>query len=289
MFMISINDLTFSYRRKQHLFDELQLEIPKGRIYGLLGKNGAGKTTLLKLISGLLFPNKGDIDMEGYNPKHRNPEFLQDIYFVAEEFELPAMTIKQYINLHAPFYPRFKKDQMEHFLSEFELSPERKLNNMSYGQKKKFLVSFGLATNCKLLIMDEPTNGLDIPSKSQFRKIVASSLTEEHTVIVSTHQVRDLDGLIDAVVILDDGRIIFNHTIESVSEKLYFGKGTTKMVDKGAAIYTEDVMGIKTIIAESTNSEPSKVDLELLFNATTTKPEAINNALAQTGKVLENN
>ncbi len=211
--MLNIEKLLFDYEGSDPLFAGLSLDVEAGKIYGLLGKNGVGKTTLLKLMTGLLFPHSGSCKMLNTDTRLRLPEILQEIYFIAEEFYVPNVTAEEYIKYYAPFYPNFDPEIFAHAAGEFELLPKKKLTKLSYGQKKKFLVAFGLAANCKLLLLDEPTNGLDIPSKSQFRKLLASSLTEDKTIVIATHQVRDLEQLIDTVVILEDGQIIYNQEL----------------------------------------------------------------------------
>lgn len=231
--MISLQNLSFKYKPTEDLFYKLNLEIKTGTICGLLGKNGTGKTTLLRLIAGLLFPQQqGKCKESGESnckvkvldctPSHRTPQFLQEIYFLPEEFYLPGVTAHTYVNIFSPFYPKFNRDELLHFLQEFDLPYTKKLTTLSYGQKKKFLVAFALATNCKLLLLDEPTNGLDIPSKGQFRRLLAASLTEQKTIIIATHQVRDLQNLLDTVVILDDGKIAFNQSLQDVANRLSF-------------------------------------------------------------------
>ena len=206
--MIQINNLEFSYKKNKILFDKLNLEMQAGKIYGLLGKNGAGKTTLLKQIAGLLYPGAGDILINNINSGKRAAEYLSNYYFIPEEFDIPSLTISQYLKIYSPFYPKFNKIQFWDYLKQFDFEEINKLNKLSYGQKKKFILSFGLATNTAILITDEPTNGLDIPSKSKFRKIIAGAVSEERLFIISTHQVRDIEGLIDSVVILENGKII---------------------------------------------------------------------------------
>jgi ABC-2 type transport system ATP-binding protein len=218
--VIEIKNFSFSYKAEEPLFCELDLQVGAGSVYGLLGKNGAGKTTLLKIVAGLLFPHSGNCSVVGCKPKERLPHFLQEIYFIPEEFYVPPVTADVYVDLYAPFYKKFDQQAYKTAINEFALPTNKKLTTLSYGQKKKFLVVFALATNCKLLLLDEPTNGLDIPSKSQFRKLLASMLTEEKTFIIATHQVRDLETLIDTVVILDNGKIIFNQPIYESQQNL---------------------------------------------------------------------
>ncbi len=279
--MIEINKLSFSYDREK-LFSELNLAVEPGTICGLLGKNGAGKTTLLRLFCGLLFPQNGESRIMGQRPADRSPQFLQELVLLPEEFYLPPVTAKQYERLYAPFYPRFDTALFERYLEEFELAAGKKLTKYSYGQKKKFLIAFGLATDCKLMLLDEPTNGLDIPSKSQFRKALASALTEERLFIISTHQARDLENLIDPVIILDEGQIIFNHSLEQISTRLSVFR-LSERPEPDTVLYMEELMDGYLVVAENTEQEESKVDLEILFNTIVQNREKISVLFAQGG------
>ncbi|WP_379087436.1 ATP-binding cassette domain-containing protein [Pedobacter sp. UC225_65] len=197
--MIKINNLNFGYSKHQLLFKNMSMQLSNGHIYGLLGKNGAGKSSLLKNLAGLVYAESGSMDVMGYDPAKRQPALLEQICFIPEEFYLPSVKIDAYVKANAAFYPNFNHGYFADLLAEFDIPVAQKLINMSYGQKKKVIIAFGLATQAKLVIMDEPTNGLDIPSKAQFRKIMASALTDDRCIIISTHQVRDLDNLIDTV------------------------------------------------------------------------------------------
>jgi ABC-2 type transport system ATP-binding protein len=273
--MIQIENLTFSYNRKRLLFDKLSLVLPPGNIYGLLGKNGAGKTTLLKIIAGLLFPKQGKIDVLGFQPKDRYPQFLSEIYLVTEEFSLPSLTMECFVRINSPFYPRFNQSLFEEYIHEFKIPRGQKLSALSYGQKKNFLLSFGLATDCKLLILDEPTNGLDIPSKSQFRKIIANAIHDERSFIISTHQVRDMENLIDPIILLDEGKIIFFQSVETISRKLSIIR-QTEMPDNRSVVYYESYLGGYTVVKENTSQDESKMNMEILFNAIVGNKEKMN-------------
>ena len=264
--MIELTNLSFAYKNKPPLFDRLSLQITEGNIYGLLGKNGAGKTTLLKIICGLLFQQKGGCSVLGLKPQNRSAEMLKEIYFIPEEFYTPALKINEYVQLFAPFYPNFDQGALENYIATFDLPTNERLTSLSYGQKKKFLIAFGLATNSRLLILDEPTNGLDIPSKSQFRKLLAAALDESRTIIISTHQVRDIGTLIDPIVILDNGKIIFNQTTEYISQKLSVKLQKTEPAEKDA-LYSEKTLGGYVVINENRGETDSNLDIELLFNA----------------------
>jgi len=261
--MVEISQLTFGYG-KQKLFENLNLNLLPGHIYGLLGKNGAGKSTLLKNIAGLVFPWQGNCTVKGLTASKRLPAFLQEIFFVPEEVYMPAVTARQFVNSTAHFYPNFNEQQFNTMLAEFDVRDDKLLTKLSFGQQKKVMISFGLSTNTALLIMDEPTNGLDIPSKSQFRKVIASALTDERCVIISTHQVRDLDNLIDTVLILHDRQIVVAKELDAIAEKLSFG--TIPASSTGYLYAEEGMMGLNAITLNQ-NNDYSKVDMELLFNA----------------------
>jgi ABC-2 type transport system ATP-binding protein len=272
--MVELHNINFRYKKNKPLFRELNLSLTSGYIYGLLGKNGAGKTTLLKHLSGLLYPQEGQARVFGHDVSRREPQMLENVFVVPEEFELPAQNIDTFIKYNAVFYTRFSREQLDFYLQEFELDRDEKLSSMSYGQKKKFLIAFGLATNARLLILDEPTNGLDIPSKSQFRKIMASSLDEEKIIVISTHQVRDLENLIDVVLVLENGSIIFNHGIGEISEKLRFEQDLRKAMPE-EILYSEDAAGRKAGIVKNTSGMESRVDLEILFNGVVKNQQAV--------------
>lgn len=264
--MIQIKDLNFVYPRQEALFSNLSVQLEAGSITGLLGKNGAGKTSLLKLLSGLLLPQSGEISVMDHTPGKRQVSFLNDVFLVPEEFTFPAITIGDYLKAYAPFYPKFDQGRMKDTLDEFDLQYENNLSRLSHGQKKKFLIAFALSTRCRLLVLDEPTNGLDIPSKLLFRKILAGSLEENQLVIISTHQVKDVENLIDKILILDNGKVIFQESVQEISQKVRFVTGPTQ--ESGSAIYTEAVPGGYRSMLPSTGEE-TEVDIELLFNAIT--------------------
>jgi len=263
--MIQIENLSFSYRNQPLLFKGLNLSLNKGHIYGLLGKNGAGKSTLLKNITGLAFPKEGSCLYNGINVSSRPVSVLEDIYFIAEELYVPSLTPVQFVANTAGFYPKFNQGDFYHYLKMLEVDIDGKMDKQSFGQQKKSMIAFGLAANTDLLIMDEPTNGLDIPSKVQFRKLIASVLTDDRCIVISTHQVRDLDSLIDTLLVLNDGGIVVNQQMDLVAEKLSFGiyPDTEGM----PVLYEEESIRGKNAILRNTTGKYGKIDIELLFNA----------------------
>jgi len=269
--MIEINNVSFGYTRKKLLYKKLQLTLTTGNIYGLLGKNGAGKSTLLKNIIGLLYPLEGSISVNGHAPARRAPSFLETIYLIPEEVHVPAVTIDRYIDLFAPFYPLFNREQLMAYLEKLEVATADKLSTLSFGQQKKFIIAFALACNTKVLLLDEPTNGLDIPSKKRFRQLIAAVMSEERMIFISTHQIKDLDNLIDQVIIVDEGQLLLNASISAISEKLSF-KTVEQIPADRPVLYEEDALKGKAIVVENSGKEQTKINLEHLFNAITENP-----------------
>ncbi len=263
--MIEIKNLSFSYNRQTLLFEDLNLVLEQGHIYGLLGKNGAGKSTLLKNIAGLVYPQKGSCLVNEINVSGRPVSVLEEIYFLAEDFYVPSLTPAQFVANTAGFYPKFSKSDFYTYLKALDVDEDAVMDKQSFGQQKKAMIAFGLATNTGLLIMDEPTNGLDIPSKVQFRKLIASVLTDERCIVISTHQVRDLDSLIDTLLVLHEKEIVVNRPMDEVAEKLTFGFYADTEGLK--VLYEERDMRGSNAIVQNTANKYSKVDLELLFNA----------------------
>lgn len=265
--MLEVKNLSFSYgKRKAKVLEDFSLTLQKGSVYGLLGKNGTGKSTLLYLMAGLLRPQNGQVLYKGIEVVKRYPETLQDMFLVPEEFALPNVSLKQYVKLNAPFYPSFSEEMLKACLRDFDMNEDIHLGELSMGQKKKAFMCFALATNTSLLMMDEPSNGLDIPSKSQFRKVIASGMTDEKAVIISTHQVRDIDSLLDHVLIMDGTNLLLDASVSTICEKLYFAEQGMNEPTDGALYVQPSVQG-NSVILPNEYGEESKMNLEVLFNA----------------------
>ena len=273
--MMNVNQVSFGYgRKKAKVLDGFSMNLEKGSVYGLLGKNGTGKSTLLYLMAGLLRPQSGHILYKGVEVTKRYPETLQDMFLVPEEFALPNVSLKQYVQLNAPFYPHFSDELLKACLRDFDMNEDIHLGELSMGQKKKAFMCFALATNTSLLLMDEPSNGLDIPSKSQFRKVIASGMTDDKAVIISTHQVRDIDSLLDHVLIMDGSRLLLNESVASICDRLYFAEQGMNEPTEDALYVQPSVQG-NSVILPNTYHEDSKLNLEVLFNATLAEREKI--------------
>ena len=245
--MIKVENLSFTYPKSKHMvLHDFSFSLEAGRVYGLLGRNGAGKSTLLYLITGLLTPKKGKIMYHDINVRSRLPMTLQDMFLVPEEFELPSISLKKYIDLNAPFYPNFSKEDMYKYLHCFEMD------------------------------MDEPTNGLDIPGKSQFRKFMASGMTDNKTIVISTHQIRDIDKMLDSVMIMDESRVLLNESTVHICEKLCFKESDDRsLIDK--ALFAVPSLHGNSLLLLNEHNEDSDINIELLFNAILAQPQKIAN------------
>ncbi|WP_057937645.1 ATP-binding cassette domain-containing protein [Algoriphagus resistens] len=263
---ISIEDLNFSYPKFDPLFKRLHWSVPQGSVVGLLGKNGSGKSTLLHLLTGLLFPKNGSIKVDSWCPKDRKPVFLEDVFLLTDDMAYSgSMRIATYEKVMGAFYPKFNSSRFYQILGDFDLKRKTKMNKLSLGERKKVFLSFALSTNCRFLFFDEPTNGLDIPSKSAFRKIVTGNLHEDQTLVISTHLVADVEKLIDRVAILNNGGIQLDADLLDLSDHLQFSLAINAPQD---ALYVEKSgTGYRFIRARASNEVQTQVHLELLFNA----------------------
>ena len=261
--MIEIKDLVFSYG-KEPVLKNITTTLEEGRIYGLLGENGVGKTTLLTLLCGLKKVDQGSILTDGENPFDRTPSLLEKQFYLPDEVAPVPARAERYAWEKGRFWPNYDHEKFLQLMKEFENDPTQKMNQMSSGQLKKTYISLALAAGCKYLFMDEPTNGLDIPSKAQFRSAIMSHTSEESTIVISTHQVRDLENIIDPVIILDKQDVLLNASMEEISSKLYFDYGTT-LVE--GSLFREQLPGGFIQVYPNYDGQESKVNIEALFNA----------------------
>lgn len=265
--MIQVTNLNYGYSTAKKVLKNIDLEIKEGHIYGLLGKNGVGKSTFLKLVCGLLNPSgskkKEVIKVDEVSSYGRPAKVTSLIRMVGENDAVPELTIFEWASIVAPFYENFNQTTLEKALEAFEVPTEQKLTQMSHGQQKKSVISLALACNTKYLFMDEPTNGMDIPSKATFRKLIAEYMTEEKTIIISTHQVDDIEQILDAVIILDNSAVLLNNTIQEIGMQYAFGRAE----EGDEVIYTEQTILGNVSMIKNTSGVESPVDLKILFTA----------------------
>ena len=272
--MIQITNLNFGYNKDNSIFSDINLTISQGNIYGLLGENGVGKTTLLRLIAGLLFPNSGRCETFGNESKKRLPNMLEKIYYLPEIMDTPAIKISEYEKIYSPLYPNFNHTKFIEYLDIFSIDTKKKMKEFSHGQQKKSMIAFALACKTPLLLMDEPTNGLDIPSKSIFRQLITDNIDDNTTFIISTHQVRDLENLIDPIIILERNQILLNNTINEITNKLKF---TIEPQPTANSLHYEQTLGGFLCVEPNADKQETNVNIELLFNAAVKNKEYFKN------------
>lgn len=269
--MIQTNALTFAYSSSHPVLSDITLSLGEGHIHGLLGCNGIGKTTLLKILCGIMRPDRGRVSVFGYDPAQRRKEMFEQMIIIPEEFDLPNISLMRYADITAPFYPRFNREQMLSYCRELGVNAEQKLHSLSMGQRKKAYIAFALACNVRLLLLDEPTNGLDIPSKSAFRRLLAGYVDDERMVLVSTHQVADVEQLLDNIVILDEQGVALSATTSEICRKLRFGVKR----EGDDVLYSEQTIAGDMVVARNVDDEESLLNIELLFNAVTANREVV--------------
>ena len=277
--MITVNNLDFGYQKSKLIFNNLNIEIKEGGIYGLLGQNGVGKSTLLHLICGMLTPCSGKVLFDEQDVRKRLPSTLCETFIVPEEFDLPKITMEEYCKINAPFYPNFSVDDLKANLATFDLNYEQNLGKLSLGQKKKAFMCFALACNTQLLIMDEPTNGLDIMSKVQFRRFISSHMTDDRIIIISTHQVHDVELILDHLLVLNNNEMVINSPIYNITEKLKFIT-SSDVIEPGKVLFTSKTIGGTSYISlRNEDDEETEINLESLFMFCLSEPEKVKSIL----------
>lgn len=254
--MIKLTNLVAGYKQKNPVLSAINTQIEVGNIYGLLGSNGVGKTTLLHTIAGVLDPLSGEVDVMGHTPSAHTRQFFEQIYYITDEVELPAMSLEGYIGTYAKFRPNFSREQMQDYLQRMNFTFGVRLNKLSLGNRKKFVIAYALACNTPLLLMDEPTNGLDIESKRQLRSILASLDMSNRTIIISTHQIADLEQMLSHILIIKDKQIIVNTSLDNAAQQLAFGR----IGEFDEPLFVD---GLRVIARNS--GDYSNIDLEMLY------------------------
>jgi ABC-2 type transport system ATP-binding protein len=275
--MIQVNDLSFSYG-KTPVLKNITMTIAEGNIYGLLGENGVGKTTLLTLLCGLKAPDSGSITVDGRNPYRRQPSLLCEQFYLPDEVAPVALKASVFAAERGVFWPRFSMDMFKKLMAEFEVDPSLKMNAMSAGMLKKTYIAFALACQARNYYLDEPTNGLDIPSKSQFRSAITRYTREDSSIVISTHQVRDLENIIDPIIILDHRDVLVNASLQDISSRLFFDYGNEL---HPGALYMEQTPGGTIQVFPNTTGAESKVNLEAFFNTVHAHRDLVKSMLSQ--------
>ena len=269
--MITIENTSYGYKSNPLIFNNISLEIGNG-IYGLLGENGVGKTTLMHLICGLLFPKNGKCSIDGRNTAERQSEGLARYFFLPEELQMPTESIASFAARHSVFYPHFNQEEFKLNLEELKINRKQKLSSVSYGQQKKAMLAYAFALHTPYILLDEPTNGLDITSRQALKRIISRSMDDESTLLISTHQAHDFENLLDHLVILGKGEILLNRSLDEISNRLLFARTDILQAE---SIYSEQDMSDHFSILPNEDGEENTPDIELLYKAVLQQPEKI--------------
>ena len=269
--MITIENTSYGYKSNPLIFNNISLEIGNG-IYGLLGENGVGKTTLMHLICGLLFPKNGKCSIDGRNTAERQSEGLARYFFLPEELQMPTESIASFAARHSVFYPHFNQEEFKLNLEELKINRKQKLSSVSYGQQKKAMLAYALALHTPLTLLDEPTNGLDITSRQALKRIISRTVDDESTLFISTHQAHDFENLLDHLIILSEGEILLNRSLDEISERLLFVR--TAYLPEDSLYSEQDLHGYFSILPNE-EGEENTPDIELLYKAVLQVPEKI--------------
>ena len=269
--MITIENTSYGYKSNQLIFSNISLEIGNG-IYGLLGENGVGKTTLMHLICGLLFPKNEKCSIDGRNTAERQSEGLARYFFLPEELQMPTESIASFAARHSVFYPHFNQEEFKLNLEELKINRKQKLSSVSYGQQKKAMLAYAFALHTPYILLDEPTNGLDITSRQALKRIISRSMDDESTLLISTHQAHDFENLLDHLVILGKGEILLNRSLDEISNRLLFARTDILPAE---SIYSEQDLSGHFSILPNEDGEENTPDIELLYKAVLQQPEKI--------------
>ncbi len=217
--VISARNLRKAYRNKLALNDT-SFEIEAGKIIGLIGPNGAGKTTALKAILGLI-PFDGDLKVLGMDPRKQRDELMNDVCFIADVAVLPRwMKVKEAIDFVDGIHPRFDRAKCERFIANTQLSPNLRVREMSKGMIVQLHLALVMAIDAKLLVLDEPTLGLDILYRKQFyQRLLEDYFDEQKTIIITTHQVEEIENILTDVMFIRDGKIVLTAAMDEVAER----------------------------------------------------------------------
>lgn len=280
--MIQIEGLHYGYGRAA-LYADFSAQIGQPGIYGVFGRNGSGKSTLLRLLCGLLTPWQGRVRVLGFQPRQRAAEFLASVYIVPEEFHLPNLTAAQLARTHGSFYPRFSHALFSDYLQVLEVPVDSRFEAMSLGQKKKAAIAFALATQTPLLLMDEPTNGLDIVGRGQFRELMRRPEQAQRVVMISTHQAHDLESILSHIWFIDQGRLALAARMDELAERLTMGvAATAQALPTDGLLYQEALGAQVAYVARRVAGGPEggALQLELLYKALSLNRDAMLQALA---------
>lgn len=194
----------------------VDLDIPRGRITGLLGQNGSGKTTFMKLVSGLLVPSEGEVLVGGHRPGPESKKIVS--YLPATEYLPQWMTVENLLGFFRDFYEDFDRNTAEDMLERLSISPKARLKTLSKGTKEKVQLILAMSREAELYLLDEPIGGVDPASRDYILKTIISNYREDSSVIISTHLIADVEPILDDVIFIQNGQIVLRRAVDDIRE-----------------------------------------------------------------------
>ena len=216
MSLLKIKNLTKKFDNKT-ILDNVNLEISKGKIVGLLGKNGAGKTTLIKLINDLLTIDEGEILFKGKKIGVYSKEHIS--YLPERTYLDKSMKIKDVVNYFSEFYKDFDKEKANSLLADLKLDPESRIIKMSKGMQEKLQLILVMSREADLFVLDEPLSGVDPATRDYILDTILSNFNEGASIIISTHLISDIERILDEVIFIDEGKIVLSSSADELRNK----------------------------------------------------------------------
>ena len=288
--MIEINNLSLGFIKSNGIhttrvnleavkpvLENLSLTIEPGHVYGLIGRNGAGKTSLMNCITGILtFKRKHQpIYLDGVKLNVNNPNDHAKLFYVTDTISSIHILADAFANTLACFYPNFSVESYKANMEMFHMDRNVFLDELSLGEKKSVFLSYAFASGAPYIIMDEPTNGLDITSRKVFRKLIASYITPDRAIVISTHHINEISSLLDHILILDKRHLVFDHSVMETGSVLSFIESDDEDLRLQALYSMKSAYGNRMILP-NTGGTDSEIDYELLFEAVLENGKAIN-------------
>ncbi len=256
--LIRAKNLTKSYGSHRAL-DNASFEIPKGRIVGLIGPNGAGKTTALKAVLGLT-SFEGDLEVLGRDPRRERHHIMQEVCFIADVAVLPRwLKVSRALDLMENLHPRFSREKAEAFISKTNIRMNSKVRELSKGMVTQLHLALVMAIDARLLILDEPTLGLDIIYRKEFYSALLNDyFDEDRTILVTTHQVEEIERILTDILFINDGRIVLDESMESLRDRFMEVAVVPDRADEARAlnpIFEHGVLGRRVFLFEGQNRD----------------------------------
>lgn len=252
--LITINNLNKNYGSKK-VVSNVNLSIHSGQILGLVGPNGAGKTTCLRALLGLTSYD-GDIDILGFNPKTNRDDMLHDVAYISDVAVLPKwLSVEQALTYMAGVHPNFNRNKAEEFLEKTNISFTSKVKALSKGMVTQLHLALVLAINAKILVLDEPTLGLDILTRRQFyNHLLEDFYSEDKCIIVTTHQIEEIEHILTDVAFIKDGQLVLSENIDTIRERYKVVAVANDNIEKGKSfnpLFSNSLMGLTTMLFDN--------------------------------------